>query len=89
MKKVLVYSADSGLSYNSYILMAVCDTKQIAINLIMPELVKYSIENFTSEGYDSSKQLIGDLIHSLNDISQTQSMDTNYVIKEIEANKLF
>lgn len=89
MKQYLIYSTDSQLSFNSYSLIAVCDSKAIAVSLIMPELIKYSQENFKSEGYDTSKQQLDDLVYSINNINQTQSMDTNYVIEEVEVNKMF
>ena len=74
--------------YNSYKLIAVCSTKQKAIELLTPHLEKEAIENFKEDGYNNSNRMLSDLIYSLNSINQTQSLEKNFVFETIENNKI-
>lgn len=86
--KTVIYSTDTNLMYNSYKLIGVCDNKEKAINLLMPALKKYAKENWKGDGYNNKEQQLKDLVYSLESISQTQSMDENFVLEQIALNKL-
>ncbi len=88
MNTILIYSTDANLMYNSYKLIAVCSTKQKAIELLTPHLEKEAIENFKEDGYNNSNRMLSDLIYSLNSINQTQSLEKNFVFETIENNKI-
>lgn len=83
----ILYSADANLSYASYELEAVTTTKQKAIELIAPILKRESKKTYKDATYDSPKKMLSDLLNDLETINQTQTLDTNYVIKEQLLNK--
>lgn len=78
----ILYSADSNLSYASYQLEAVTTTKQKAIDLVLPILKRESIKTYKDATYDSPKEMLSDLLDNLETLNQTQTLNTNYVIKE-------
>lgn len=87
--KTLIYSTDSNLMYSSYKLIAVCDSKEIALKLVQSDLEKQAKANFKNDGYESWGQMFKDLIYSLTTIDQTQSLELNYVFEKISTNQLF
>ena len=87
-KMIEVYEADSNLMYNSYEIIAICDSKHKAIELLTPRLEMASIENFKQDGYCNSNQMLRDLIYSLKTIEQTQSLEKNYVFENFNINEL-
>lgn len=82
MSVFILYSADSHLSYNSYTIEAVCDSKEKAIELITPILKRESQKEYKNATYSNAKEMLSDLLRNLNDINQTQGLSSNYVIRE-------
>lgn len=82
MSVFILYSADSNLSYDSYTLEAVCDSKKMAIKLITPTLKKEAKKEYKHVTYSDPKEMLSDLLSNLNEIGQTQTLSTNYVIRE-------
>jgi hypothetical protein len=90
MKKVfIIYSADTWISSASKELIAICDSKNAAVNLLIPEIKKASKESFEDQGYENASQLFNDALYLLQDKNQTQQFSTNYVIEEKELNTIF
>lgn len=83
MSKVfIIYSADAHLSYNSYTVEAVTDSKEKAIELITPILKREAKKSYKDLSYSNASKMTADLLRNLQDFNQTQTLGTNYVIKE-------
>lgn len=90
MKKVfIIYSADTWISSASKQLIAVCDSKNTAVNLLIPELKKAAKEEYKDQDYESARQLFNDAFYLLQKNNQTQQFTTNFVIEEKELNTIF
>ena len=90
MKKIfLIYSADAWLSSASKELIAVCESKSISVNLLIPEIKRAAKKTYKDQGYDNADQLFNDSINMLMTVHQTQEFTTNYIIEEREINKIF
>lgn len=90
MKKVfIIYSADAWISSASKELIAICDSKEKAIQLLIPEIDKASNESYEDNGYETAKQLYNDALYLLRDKNQTQQFSKNFVIEEKDLNTIF
>ena len=100
MEKVvyLLYECDEWLSKDSMVLMGIFDNDEYlwngAYDLIyerIDEHVDYAEENIfeLEEGeHVDEQEVMADLMNELKENWQTQSWLTNYLIKEVELNKL-
>lgn len=86
--KTIIYLADTHLSSDSYRVIGIADNKEKAIKLLTPYLNKYACENWENEEYNGADHLLHDLLNSLITTNQTQNMDINYIIKDIQLNKI-
>ena len=78
MDVVIVYETDAQHSKASRNVVAVCSSKRAAISLIVNDLLEKKIIEAKS---------IADYRNALNQKSQTQGLDTNFIISEITINK--
>lgn len=78
----ILYSTDANLSYSSYTVEAVTTTKEKAIELVLPILKREAKKMYKDATYSKPSEMVADLIGNLNHLNQTQSLDTNYVIRE-------
>lgn len=85
MKKVfLVYTADCNLMNDSKQLIGVCSTKPMAIKLLKAHLGLLAIDLHEEKGYNDAHTMLTDLINNLTDLNQTQTLETNYMIEQME-----
>ena len=90
MKTVFItFSADAWLSSASKQILSVCNSKDAAIDLLTPLVKKQSKDSYKDNGYDTWTQQYSDCVGSLYQINQTQSFTENYMIEEMEINKLY
>lgn len=82
MSVFILYSADANLSYASYTLEAVCESKEKAIELITPTLKRESKNAYKDATYSNAKEMLSDILSNLREMNQTQTLSTNYVIRE-------
>jgi hypothetical protein len=82
MSVFILYSADANLSYSSYTVEAVTTTKEKAIELVLPILKREAKKTYKDATYSKASEMVADLIDNLNNLSQTQTLGTNYVIRE-------
>jgi|GEM_PF-4478695 len=78
----ILYSADVHLSYDSYTVEAVTTTKEKAIQLLLPIIKRESKKCYKDHTYNKASEMQADLLDNLRTINQTQTLDTNYVIRE-------
>lgn len=77
MKNIyIVYETDAWLSYSSRDLIGVCTTHHKAVNIAKMHAKKHS------------KRLSRDDKSNLENISQTQGLEYNYYIEEVQTDKL-
>lgn len=96
IKKVfLLYECDAWLSHDSHVLMGVFTTEE-QLEIGCNNLIHQRIEdNFDAEGYDdgwSKSEMQEDFAHQmlkeLLENRQTQTYEINYIIKDVEPNKV-
>lgn len=84
----IIYSADTHLSYDSYRVEAIAESKAMAIQLLLPLLEKEAAHSYKDANYTTSEKMVSDLLNNLKDLNQTQTLDINYVLKEQKLNLL-
>lgn len=84
----VLFSADCNLNYSSYSMEAVCTSKEKAIELITPILKRESKASYREKGYNRAGTMFMNLLSNLETLNQTQTLATNYVIKEQRLNAL-
>lgn len=78
----ILYSTDANHSWDSYTVEAVTTTKEKATELILPILKREAKHGYKAATYSKASEMVSDLLSDLNDLNQTQNLNTNYVIKE-------
>lgn len=86
---IAVFSIDAKHNKNSKALIGLFENKDMAIKILIPTLKNVCDEDFADMGYNTSKELLNELIDSLKENDQTNHLSENYVIESKLLNELF
>lgn len=75
----LVYETDRNIMKSNRNLIAVCTSSRTAVSLVLSELLKDKV---------ITTRELGKYREQISKENQTQSFETNYLIEEIEQNKI-
>ena len=84
----LVYSCDENHTNDSKQLIGIFTTIGKAITTLKPILEIAAQEEYLDAGYEGAELMLFDLLDNLDDIKQTQSLSTNFMIEEYKMNTL-
>lgn len=88
----LVYNGDEWLSTKSLSLVAVCESKAKAEELMLDDIETtygiYSRESVSEEDYDEDETYMEDIIDEYHATGQVHAQDFGYYIEEVETDQI-
>lgn len=86
--KTLIFTADTHHSHASRDLRGIFSSKPKAIAVLKPIIKEKAKEQFEDSGYSTWKEMYEDLIHNLLNLNQTQGLDEEFQLQEVQLNVL-